>query len=47
MLDRFLTYFYVPGEQSLFKGIRKLQPGHFMTVKNGKVKVTQILESHL
>ena len=41
VLDRFLTYFYVPGEQTLFKNVRKLQPGHYMTVKNGEVKVTQ------
>ena len=40
-LDRFLTYFCVPGEQTLFKNVRKLEPGHYMTVKNGKVKVTQ------
>lgn len=40
-LDRFLTYFYVPGEQTLFKNVRKLEPGHYMTVKNGEVKVTQ------
>jgi asparagine synthase (glutamine-hydrolysing) len=40
-LDRFLTYFYVPGEQTIFKNIRKLEPGHYMTVKNGEVKVTQ------
>ena len=40
-LDRFLTYFYVPGEQTLFKNIRKLEPGHYMTVRGGEVKVTQ------
>lgn len=41
LLDRFLTYFCVPGEQTLFKNVRKLEPGHYMTVKNGNVKVTQ------
>lgn len=40
-LDDFLTYFYVPGERTLFKNIFKLQPGHYMTVRNGEVKTTQ------
>ena len=44
LLDSFLTYFYVPGPQTLFKNIRKLEPGHYMTVKNGQVKVTQYWE---
>jgi asparagine synthase (glutamine-hydrolysing) len=38
-LDRFLTYFYVPGDLTLFKNIRKLEPGHYMTVKNGEVRI--------
>ncbi|HXX72187.1 MAG TPA: asparagine synthase (glutamine-hydrolyzing), partial [Candidatus Acidoferrales bacterium] len=40
-LDCFLTYFCVPGQQTLFKNVRKLEPGHYMTVKNGQVNVTQ------
>lgn len=41
LIDRFLTYFYIPGEQTLFKNIRKLMPGHYLTVKSGQVKITQ------
>jgi len=37
----FLTYFYPPGEKTLFKGINKLSPGHSLTVKNGELKITQ------
>jgi asparagine synthase (glutamine-hydrolysing) len=37
----FLTYFYSPGEKTLFKGINKLAPGHYLTVKNGELKITQ------
>ncbi|HUY14102.1 MAG TPA: asparagine synthase (glutamine-hydrolyzing) [Terriglobia bacterium] len=37
----FLTYFYPPGETTLFKGINKLSPGHYLTVKNGELKIAQ------
>jgi len=41
MVDRFLTFLYVPGEETLLKNIQKLAPGHCMTVKNGKVRIRQ------
>lgn len=41
LLDCFLTYFYIPGPQTLFRNIQKLEPGHYLTAKNGQVKVTQ------
>jgi len=40
-LNDFFTYFYVPGEHTLFKNIFKLQPGHYMTVRNGEVRTTE------
>jgi asparagine synthase (glutamine-hydrolysing) len=39
-IDRFLTYYYLPGERTLIDGIRKLEPGHYLTVQNGKVTIT-------
>jgi asparagine synthase (glutamine-hydrolysing) len=39
IIDRFLTYFYVPGKDTLFRGINKLLPGHYLTWKRGKVQV--------
>lgn len=36
-IDRFLTYYYLPGNETLFKDIYKLEPGHYMTVSNGKI----------
>ena len=36
-IDRFLTYYYLPGDETLFKGIFKLSPGHHMTIRNGQV----------
>ena len=40
-IDRFLTYFYMPGEETLFKGIHKLPPGCYLTAKNGKVSIRE------
>ncbi len=39
VLDAFLTLGYIPGPRTMFKGIRKLMPGHAMTVTvEGQVK---------
>jgi asparagine synthase (glutamine-hydrolysing) len=38
-VDRFLTYYYLPGEATLFDGIEKLPPGHYLTVSSGRVAV--------
>ena len=38
IIDRFLTFLYVPGEETLLKGINKLAPGHYLLVKDGKSK---------
>lgn len=40
-LDTFLTYLYVPGAETLFKGISKLLPGHYMMIQDGKVRIEQ------
>ncbi len=41
MIDRFLAFYYVPGEETLFRNIHKLAPGSFMLVKDGKVQIKQ------
>jgi asparagine synthase (glutamine-hydrolysing) len=41
MIDRFLTFQYVPGEETLLKGIRKLPPGHYLLVKDGRPTLRQ------
>ncbi|OIO14754.1 asparagine synthase (glutamine-hydrolyzing) [Candidatus Gottesmanbacteria bacterium CG_4_10_14_0_8_um_filter_37_24] len=39
-IDQFLSLQYIPSPKTGFKGIRKLPPAHFMTVKpNGEVKI--------
>jgi asparagine synthase (glutamine-hydrolysing) len=40
LIDRFLTLSYMPGEETLLKGIKKLLPGHYMLV-NDRVSVTR------
>jgi asparagine synthase (glutamine-hydrolysing) len=45
-VDRFLTFGYVPGEETLLKGIYKLPPGSYMVVKNGKTEVKQYWDLH-
>jgi asparagine synthase (glutamine-hydrolysing) len=37
MIDRFLTYYYVPGSSTLLRNFFKLEPGHWLLVQNGKV----------
>jgi len=38
VIDRFFTYFYTPGIDTLIKNIYKLSPGCFMLIKDGKMK---------
>jgi asparagine synthase (glutamine-hydrolysing) len=41
IIDRFLTFLYVPGEETLLKGIRKLEPGHYLLVRDGRAEIRQ------
>jgi len=41
IVDRFLTFYYVPGEDTLFRDIFKLKPGTYLTVRQGKAEVHQ------
>lgn len=41
LIDRVLSFNYLPGEDTLLKGIKKLAPASYMTVKNGDIKVRQ------
>jgi asparagine synthase (glutamine-hydrolysing) len=36
-IDRFLTYYYLPGNETLLKGIFKLEPGHHLTIAGGQI----------
>lgn len=36
-IDHFFTYYYVPGEATALRDIRKLLPGHYLTVECGRI----------
>jgi asparagine synthase (glutamine-hydrolysing) len=38
-LRGYLTNLYVPGERTMFEGIRRLPPGHVLTVEGGRMDV--------
>ncbi|MGB0597751.1 MAG: asparagine synthase (glutamine-hydrolyzing) [Rubripirellula sp.] len=40
-IDEFLMYGYIPHPGSIWKGVRKLAPGHFAVFENGQVSVSQ------
>ncbi len=40
-LSRYLTSAYVPDPHSVFQGIRKLPPGHLLTVASGRTRVVR------
>ena len=46
LIDRFLTFLYMPGEETLLNGISKLAPGHYLLVKNGKAVIQQYWDLH-
>lgn len=41
VIDRFLAFFFVPGEETLFGGVQKLPPGHYLLAQDGQVQVRQ------
>ncbi len=36
-LDAYLSHTYIPAPDSIFTGVKKLEPGHLLTVENGRV----------
>jgi asparagine synthase (glutamine-hydrolysing) len=41
IIDRFLTFLYVPGEETLLKDVHKLAPGHYLLVKDRQTQIRQ------
>jgi asparagine synthase (glutamine-hydrolysing) len=46
MIDRFLTFDYLPGEETLFKNIYKLSPGHSLSFRARKSYKRQYWDLH-
>jgi asparagine synthase (glutamine-hydrolysing) len=38
-IREFLSFYYIPGEDTLFRSIKKLLPGHSLVVENGRVTI--------
>ena len=41
LIDDYMSFGYIPGENTLHKGIKRLMPGHYAIVKNGQLTATQ------
>ncbi|WP_294490163.1 asparagine synthetase B [uncultured Ruminococcus sp.] len=41
MLQIYMSLTYVAGEDTFFKGVKKLMPGHYLVHKNGKTEITR------
>jgi asparagine synthase (glutamine-hydrolysing) len=39
MIDRFLTFYYVPGSTTLLRNFFKLEPGHWLALQDGKIQI--------
>jgi asparagine synthase (glutamine-hydrolysing) len=40
-LPQYLTFLYVPGEETMLKAIRKVEPGHYLLWRDGQVEEKQ------
>lgn len=47
MLKQYLTFQYSVGEDTFFKNVYKLRPGHYMTYKDGKLDIKKYYEIDL
>lgn len=46
LIDRFLSFYFLPGEETLFKGIHKLLPGHYLLCRENHIEIHQYWDLH-
>ncbi len=46
VLGNYLSFQFVPGNETFFKGVFCLEPGHYFTYENGKMEITRYHEPH-
>jgi asparagine synthase (glutamine-hydrolysing) len=46
-LASFFSLSYIPGELTIYRGIRKLLPGHTLTWRNGQTKIRKYWDLHM
>lgn len=39
LIDAYMTFGYVPGENTLFKGIKRLLPGHYLVLRDNQLSI--------
>ena len=45
-LQLYLTFSYIPAPHTIFKGIKKLEPGHFLRLAKGELKIEKYWDLH-
>jgi asparagine synthase (glutamine-hydrolysing) len=45
-IDSFLTYYYLPGEETLLQGVFKLLPGHSLLAREGRIQIREYWDLH-
>jgi asparagine synthase (glutamine-hydrolysing) len=45
-LSQYLTFQYTIGDNTLFKGIKELRPGHTLVAENGQIKIKRYWDVH-
>lgn len=45
-LSDYLSLNYIPGEECMIGGVRKVKPGHFLTVSNGKISERSYIQEY-
>ena len=46
VIDRFLTFLYLPGQETLFKKVLKLPPGSYLIAREGHQEIRQYWDLH-
>ncbi len=47
LIDSYMSFGYIPGENTLHKGIKRLMPGHYAVLKSGEVNGAEPTENKL
>ena len=41
LIDSYMSFGYIPGENTLHQGVKRLMPGHYAVLKDGDLKITE------
>jgi asparagine synthase (glutamine-hydrolysing) len=46
LIDSYMSFGYIPGEDTLVRGIKRLMPGHYLELQNNRVTVRRYWDLH-